>query len=90
MTFSLAYANKDLAVKNGCLGCHAVNEKLVGPSYKDIATKYGGNPQAVEILTQNILQGGSGKWGEMAMPAQTGLSKKNAEKLSKWIMQGAN
>ena len=84
-----AHANKALAEKNGCLGCHAVATKLVGPSYTDIAAKYAGQPDANAKLMQSIRNGGVGKWGEMPMPAQAKLSQADAKKLSAWILGGA-
>ncbi len=84
-----AQANKALAEKNGCLGCHAVAVKLVGPAYKDIAAKYADQADAAEMLAKSIRAGGTGKWGEMAMPAQANLSDVNAKKLATWILGGA-
>ena len=85
-----AYANKALANKNGCLGCHAVDVQINGPAYKDVAQKYASDPKAKEHLVQSILQGGSGRWGEMAMPPQTKLIKSDANKLADWILRGAH
>ena len=84
-----AHANKGLAEKNGCLGCHAVAAKLVGPAYKDVAAKYAGQPDATEMLAKSIRAGGTGKWGEMAMPPQAQLSEADAKKLAAWILGGA-
>ena len=82
-------ANNALAEKNGCLGCHAAAVKLVGPAYKDVAAKYAGQPDATEMLAKSIRAGGTGKWGEMAMPAQSKLSEADAKKLAVWIVGGA-
>lgn len=84
-----AEANKALAEKNGCLGCHAAAVKLVGPAYKDIAAKYAGQPGTTEMLSQSIRVGGAGKWGDMAMPAQPKLTEADAKKLATWILGGA-
>ena len=84
-----AHANKALAEKNGCLGCHAVAAKLVGPAYKDVAAKYVDQPDATEMLAKSIRAGGTGKWGEMAMPPQAQLSEADAKKLAAWILGGA-
>ena len=84
-----AAANPALARKQGCLGCHAVASKVVGPSYQDVAAKYGSQADAVAQLAQSIRNGGSGKWGEMAMPPQNQLSEADAKRLSKWILGGA-
>ena len=84
-----AHANKALADKNGCLGCHATAVKLVGPAYKDVAAKYADQPDATEMLAKSIRAGGTGKWGEMAMPPQSQLSEADAKKLAAWILGGA-
>ena len=84
-----AQANKALATKNGCLGCHAVAAKLVGPAYKDVAAKYAEQPDAAEVLAKSIRAGGAGKWGEMAMPPQSQLTEADAKKLAAWILGGA-
>ena len=84
-----ALANQALAQKNACLACHAVDKKLVGPSYKDVAKKYAGQKDAVATLVKNIKAGGSGKWGPVPMPAQTALSDADAKALATWILGGA-
>ena len=84
-----AHASKALAEKNGCLGCHAVSVKLVGPAYKDVAAKYADQPDATAMLATSIRAGGTGKWGEMAMPPQLQLSEADAKKLAAWILSGA-
>ena len=84
-----AHANKALAEKNGCLGCHAITSKLVGPAYQDIAAKYAGQSDAKEKLVQSMRKGGVGRWGEMPMPAQVQLSEADAKKLAAWILGGA-
>ena len=84
-----AVANPALARKQGCLGCHAAASKLVGPSYQDVATKYGNQPVAVAQLAQSIRSGSTGKWGEIAMPAQKQLSEADAKRLATWILGGA-
>ena len=84
-----AHANKALADKNGCLGCHAAAVKLVGPAYKEVAAKYADQPDATEMLAKSIRAGGTGKWGEMAMPPQSQLSEADAKKLAAWILGGA-
>lgn len=84
-----AWANQELAQKNACLACHAVDKKLVGPAYHEIAKKYGGQKGAEEMLTRSIKAGGSGKWGPVPMPAQPGLSEADARTLAAWILAGA-
>ena len=84
-----ALANKALADKQGCLGCHAAATKLVGPAYRDVAAKYAGDASAVAAVAQSIRNGGAGKWGEMAMPPQKQVSEADAKKLARWILDGA-
>lgn len=86
---SPAFANMQLAQKNACLACHAVDKKLVGPAYQDVAKKYAGQKDAVATLTKNIKAGGSGKWGPVPMPAQPNLSEADARTLASWILDGA-
>jgi cytochrome c len=62
-------ASAQIAVKAGCANCHTVNRKLVGPSYKDIAVKYKGKPDALPRLIQRVRKGGPGTWGPVPMPA---------------------
>lgn len=83
------WASADLAKKNNCLACHAVDKKLVGPSYQDVAKKYAGQADAVANLTKSIKAGGSGKWGPIPMPAQAQLSDADAKALAAWILAGA-
>lgn len=85
---SLALANKDLATKNGCLSCHSADNKIVGPSYKDVAAKYKTQKDAVVTLTKSIKEGGSGKWGPVPMPAQAQLSDTDATTLATWVLAG--
>ena len=82
-----AQADQALATKNQCMACHAVDKKLVGPSYRDVAKRYAGNPQAQDLLTNSIKTGGQGKWGAIPMPAQTKLSEEDARKLATWILE---
>ena len=66
-----AHANKALADKSGCLGCHAIATKLVGPAYKDVAAKYADQADATDMLAKSIRAGGAGKWGEMPFCASS-------------------
>jgi cytochrome c len=84
-----AFASQALASKHGCLGCHAAATKLVGPAYRDVAAKYGGDAGAPAALVQGIRNGGTGKWGEMVMPPQPQVSEADAKRLAAWILGGA-
>lgn len=73
-----------LIAKNDCLGCHKVSEKLVGPAYKDVANKY--TTADLSMLSDKVLKGGSGVWGQIPMAAHTNLSKEDAEQIVKYIL----
>ncbi len=80
-----AFASKELAQKNNCLACHAVDKKLVGPSYQEVAKK----GKSVAELAKSIKAGGSGKYGPIPMPPQPQLSDADATALATWIHGGA-
>jgi cytochrome c len=82
-----AMANQALAQKSGCLACHAVDKKVVGPAYQDVAKKYAG--MKAEELAKRIKSGGSGHWGPVPMPPQPALSEADAKTLATWILGGA-
>ncbi len=85
----LAQANLALAQKNACMACHAVDKKLVGPAYQDVAKKYAGQPDAQAKVEDSIRKGGSGKWGPVPMPAQAQLSDADVKTLAAWVLSGA-
>ena len=68
-----------------CLGCHKLDEKMIGPSYKEVAEKYENTPGNVEMLADKILKGSSGVWGDVPMPAH-GFSKENAKFMAQYIL----
>ena len=76
---------KKLAQSKNCLACHAVDKKLVGPSYKDVAKKYKGTDGAVDYLVEKVLKGGSGNWGSIPMPPNM-IDKGDAKTLVEWIL----
>ena len=80
------FANPELATKKNCMACHAVDKKLVGPAYKDVAEKYAGQKDAVDKLAQKILKGGSGVWGAIPMPANPQVSDAEAKQLVQWVL----
>lgn len=81
-----AMASADLAKAKNCIACHSVNNKVVGPAFKDIAKKYAGQKDAEDKLTQKVLKGGSGVWGAIPMPANGQVSEAEARTLVKWIL----
>ena len=81
-----ALADEALAKSKNCMACHAVDKKLVGPAYKEVAKKYAGDAKAVDMLATKIVKGGSGVWGAIPMPANTQVSEADAKKLAAWIL----
>jgi cytochrome c len=83
---SPAFASPELAQQKTCMACHAIDRKLVGPSYKDVAAKYAGQPQAAALLAEKIMKGGTGVWGPVPMPANPKVSQAEALKLAQWVL----
>lgn len=81
-----AMADLALATSKNCMACHAVDKKLVGPSYKDVAAKYAGQKDAVDKLAAKIMKGGAGVWGPVPMPANAQVSDAEAKKLAAWVL----
>lgn len=81
-----AFANADLAQKKNCMACHAVDKKLVGPAYKDVAAKYAGQKDAAAKLAEKVMKGGTGVWGQVPMPANPQVSADEAKTLVAWIL----
>jgi cytochrome c len=81
-----AFANPELAQKKNCMACHAVDQKVIGPAYKDVAAKYAGQTDAVPKLTQKVMKGGAGVWGAVPMPANPQVNEAEAKQLVQWIL----
>ncbi len=81
-----ALANEDLAKAKNCLACHAADKKLVGPSYKEVAAKYAGQKDAVDKLSEKVMKGGTGVWGQVPMPANPQVNAAEAKQLVQWIL----
>ena len=77
---------KALLQNNACLSCHAIDHKVVGPAYHDVAAKYAKDPQALDRLMSSIQQGGSGKWGNVPMPPFAQLSPDDLKSLATFIL----
>lgn len=75
-----------LAKKNNCLNCHAIDKKVVGPAWKDVANKYRGDATAEAHLVSKIATGGKGVWGSMAMPAHPQISEADRKSLAKFVL----
>lgn len=75
-----------LAKRNNCLTCHAVDHKVVGPAWKDVAAKYRGDATAEAHLVSKIATGGSGVWGSMKMPAHPKISEAERRTLARFVL----
>lgn len=75
-----------LAKKSNCLACHAVDKKVIGPSFKDVAAKYRGDAGAEARLMNKIAKGGGGVWGAMAMPASPQVSEADRQILARFVL----
>jgi cytochrome c len=81
-----ALANEELAKKNACTACHAIDKKMVGPAYKDVAKKYAGDKAAEARLVDKVKKGGSGVWGQVPMPPNPNVKDEDAKTLVKWVL----
>ncbi len=81
-----AFANLQLAQKSNCMSCHAVDKKLVGPGYKEVAAKYKGDKTAEAKLVEKVKKGGAGVWGPIPMPANAQVSDADVKTLVKWVL----
>jgi cytochrome c len=79
-------ANADLAQKKNCLACHAVDKKVIGPAYKEVAAKYAGQKDAAAKLADKIQKGGVGVWGQVPMPANPQVNADEAKTLAAWVL----
>jgi cytochrome c551/c552 len=75
-----------LATRYGCLSCHGVNVKIVGPAFHDIAVKYRNDPTAFAKISTQIHNGGAGKWGSVLMPPFPAVTDAQTKMLAEWIM----
>jgi len=81
-----ALADLALATAKNCMSCHAVDRKILGPAFKDIAAKYKDNKGAADMLATKIMKGGSGVWGVVPMPANNQVNEADAKKLAAWVL----
>ena len=81
-----AMANEELAKKNACTACHAVDKKVVGPAFKEVAAKYKGNAKAEAMLVEKVKKGGVGVWGQVPMPPNSSVSDADVKALVKWVL----
>ena len=81
-----ASANEKLAASSGCTSCHAVDKKLIGPSFKDIAAKYKGNKAAEADLVKKVKGGSKGVWGDMPMPPNAHVKDEDVKSIVQWVL----
>jgi cytochrome c len=81
-----AQAPTDLLQKSGCLACHAVDKKVVGPSYQEVAAKYKGDAGAAAKLMEKVKKGGSGVWGQVPMPPNPTVSDADLKTMVTYIL----
>jgi cytochrome c len=81
-----ASADEALAKAKNCMSCHAVDKKIVGPSYKDVAKKYAGKADAAAMLEAKVKKGGSGVYGTVPMPPNPAVSDADIKKLVAWVL----
>ena len=81
-----ALADLALAASKNCMSCHAVERKVLGPSFKDVALRYKDDKDAAAMLASKIMKGGKGVWGPVPMPANNQVSEADAKKLAGWVL----
>jgi len=81
----IAMANPELAQRKNCLTCHSLDQKIVGPAYRDVAAKYAGQDDALLRLTAKVQTGGTGVWGTAVMPPNP-VTPDEARTLVSWIL----
>ena len=81
-----ALADQALATAKNCMACHAIDKKVVGPAYKDVAKKYAGDAKAADMLATKVIKGGAGVWGPVPMPANAQVNDAEAKKLVAWVL----
>jgi cytochrome c len=79
---------QQIATQHACFGCHAVDKKLVGPAYRDVAARYAGKPGAAAALVAHVQNGSSGVWGAVPMPSNA-ISTADAQTVVQWILAGS-
>jgi len=81
-----ASASEALLKKNNCTACHAIDKKLVGPSYKDVAKKYASQGDAAKTLAEKVKKGGKGNWGQVPMPPNPAVSDADIAEMIKYVL----
>jgi len=79
-------AAEALLKKDGCAACHAIDRRIVGPAFVDVADRYRGDRNAAAKLVKKVKEGGSGVWGPIMMPPNTPVATEDVEALVPWIL----
>ena len=79
-------AAEDLMKKDGCAACHAIDKKVIGPAYQEVAAKYKGDAGAAAKLVDKVKKGGVGVWGQIPMPPNAQASDADIKNLVDWIL----
>ena len=77
---------QQLLDRHACSGCHALDKRVVGPSFKEISARYASDSNSILSLTKKVREGGKGVWGQVPMPPNTGLAEADARTLVGWIL----
>lgn len=80
------HADENAAKKRNCFACHALDRKLVGPAFREVATRYAPDREAEARLARRIREGGAGAWGALAMPPQPTIPDAEARELARWVL----
>ncbi len=75
-----------LIEQSDCVGCHRVDQKILGPAYEAVAQKYENTEKNVDYLASKIIEGGKGVWGEVPMTPHPGLSEEDAKAMAQYIL----
>ncbi|MFA5662700.1 c-type cytochrome [Castellaniella sp.] len=78
-----------ILTNNACLACHAVDKKVIGPAYEEVAAKHKGQADAAAVLTKHIKEGSSGVYGPIPMPPNVGISDADIAVVVEWLVAGA-
>jgi cytochrome c len=81
-----AHANEKLAQSSGCMTCHGIDKKIIGPAYKDVANKYRGNKGAEADVIKHVKAGSKGVWGDIPMPPNAHVKDEDVKTLVQWIL----
>jgi len=76
----------EITAKSDCFTCHKIDEKNIGPAWRDVANKYAGQDTAIKYLAHKIIVGGAGVWGEVPMAPHPTFSQEDAETVAKYVL----